>query len=88
MGLLGDTNLHAGFGDGNTLVDVDFSFPKLVQDLVTTTDIYSPSELNFIHPRNHRHQRSTVGIAILRTKGMLWQGQYDLYLKYAQFALE
>ncbi len=41
--LLGDANLSAGFGDRNTLVDVDFSFPELVQDLVTTTEIYSPS---------------------------------------------
>ena len=27
VGLLGDTNLSAGFSNGNTLVDVDLSFP-------------------------------------------------------------
>ncbi len=33
VGLFGDADLPAGFGDRNTLVDVDLSFPQLVDNL-------------------------------------------------------
>ena len=40
---MGDTYLSTGLGDRNTLAYVNLSFPQLVQDLVTTTEFYSPS---------------------------------------------
>ncbi len=43
VGLLGDADLPAGFGDGDTLVNVDLSFPQLVHSMVTTSEICSPS---------------------------------------------
>jgi len=45
VSLLGDANLPAGFGDGDTLVNVDLSFPQLVDSLLRSvgfSDYLSP----------------------------------------------
>ncbi len=43
VGLLGDADLPAGFGDSDTLINVNLGFPEFVQDLVTTSEMCSPS---------------------------------------------
>ncbi len=59
VGLLGYTDLSAGFRDRDPLVDVDLGFPQLVQDLVTTTEIYSPSV--YVYDLWSQHDNKSTG---------------------------